>query len=388
LLTPQGRNNVIVVKGSQKRALAIATALAIVGGAYFLSQYFLLVAFAAIVAFSFTPLYRRLLRRGQKQSTAATLTLLASLLTIIVPLILILGICAHQILQLVNVIKDSNLNTDFGNFLQETVDSLNRLLASFNIPYRFSTESIVANLSNALEAFGKNLLASLTASIGSFIAFFSTAIIYVFVFLSLLTKQDKILEIIHQLNPLGRDISNLYAKRAATMTKAMVKGQFIIAVAQGFTDALLLYIAGMHDTFFFFFVLLTALSVIPLGGGIVAMPIGVVMILTGNIWQGVLVIAGHIFITTNIDNILRPRLVPKEARLDAALTLLSVFSGLHFFGFLGIVIGPVLMILIVTTIQVFLEVFRSVDAVDTADHDKRDNRLIAKLKFWKRKATV
>jgi predicted PurR-regulated permease PerM len=172
------------------------------------------------------------------------------------------------------------------------------------------------------------------------------------------------------------------------MTKAMVKGQFIIAVAQGFTDALLLYIAGMHDTFFFFFVLLTALSVIPLGGGIVAMPIGVVMILTGNIWQGVLVIAGHIFITTNIDNILRPRLVPKEARLDAALTLLSVFSGLHFFGFLGIVIGPVLMILIVTTIQVFLEVFRSVDAVDTADHDKRDNRLIAKLKFWKRKATV
>jgi len=53
--------------------------------------------------------------------------------------------------------------------------------------------------------------------------------------------------------------------------------------------------------------------------------------------------------------VLRPQLVPKTARLDPALTILSVFAGLKMFGFLGIVIGPVIMIILVTTIQEYLD---------------------------------
>ena len=63
---------------------------------------------------------------------------------------------------------------------------------------------------------------------------------------------------------------------------------------------------------------------------------------------------------TNIDNVLRPILVPKEAKLDSALMLLSVFAGITMFGFLGIVIGPVVMIVIVTTISVYLWVYQGV----------------------------
>ncbi len=74
---------------------------------------------------------------------------------------------------------------------------------------------------------------------------------------------------------------------------------------------------------------------------------------------------------TNIDNVLRPILVPKEARLDSALMLLSVFAGITMFGFLGIVIGPVLMIVIVTTISVYLWVYQGVPMdVGTEDDDE------------------
>jgi predicted PurR-regulated permease PerM len=47
--------------------------------------------------------------------------------------------------------------------------------------------------------------------------------------------------------------------------------------------------------------------------------------------------------------------VPKRIRLDPALTLLAVFSGVAMFGFLGIVIGPVLMIVIKLTIEAYIE---------------------------------
>jgi predicted PurR-regulated permease PerM len=100
------------------------------------------------------------------------------------------------------------------------------------------------------------------------------------------------------------------------------------------------------------------------------------MILFGNVFGGVFVIVFHLIVVTNIDNFLRPILVPRAARLDSALMLLAVFAGLAMFGAWGIVIGPVLMIIIVTTISVYLAVYKGVpmDRPDPqADKPKRRN---------------
>jgi predicted PurR-regulated permease PerM len=376
--------NSFVVSQSQKRALGIATAVALVGGAYFLKSYFLLIAFAAIVAFTFNPLYKRLIRRGRKPGTAASITFFAALLAFIIPIALVVFVSVHQILALVHTITNGHYSTNLTDLLQKAVDYCNHLLQSWHISYRLSVDSVTNSLGNGLKNFGQDLLKSATSSISSFFSFFTMVVIYVYVFLSLLIKQDVLLATVHRLNPLGTNISRLYTGRMAAMTKAMVRGQFIIAFLQGLTDAGLLYIAGMHSTFFFFLLLLTVLSIIPLGGGIVAIPIGVIMILTGNIWGGLLVIIGHIVVVTNIDNVLRPRLVPREARLDPALTLLAVFSGLKFFGFLGIIIGPVLMILIVTTIQIFMEVYHDVDSISEGKGGKPQQHGLGRLLFWRR----
>ena len=137
-------------------------------------------------------------------------------------------------------------------------------------------------------------------------------------------------------------------------------GQFVIAVCQGVSGAASIYIAGFHQGFFIFAVLLSALSVIPFGGGILTIPFGIGMILFGNVFGGMFVIVFHLIVVTNIDNFLRPILVPREARLDSALMLLAVFAGIAMFGSWGIVIGPVLMIVIVTTISVYLAVYKGV----------------------------
>jgi predicted PurR-regulated permease PerM len=346
------------VSGSQKRALGIATGLALLVGIYFLRGYFLLIAFAAVVAFTFNPVYKKLLGRGRSPGTAASITFLVSVLALLVPITIVIAVSVHQILLLVHEISQSNYSTNVSDLLKHLADTINRTLASLHISHRVTVSDITNGLSHALSSIQSSLLNTITSSISGFFAFFSLAIIYIYVFLSMLTKQDTLLNTAHSLNPLGRDISRLYMQRMAAMTKSMVRGQFIIATAQGLTDATLLYLAGLHSTFFFFFLVLTVLSIIPLGGGIIALPIGIIMLFAGNIPGGLLIIIGHLIIVTNIDNVLRPRLVPREARLDPALTLLAVFSGLKFFGFLGIILGPVLMILLVTTIRVYLQVYR------------------------------
>jgi predicted PurR-regulated permease PerM len=211
----------------------------------------------------------------------------------------------------------------------------------------------------------------------------TAAILFLYVFLSLLTNRDKVLLLIRRLNPLGEEITDLYMSKMGAMVKGTVMGQFVIAVCQGVAGAASIYIAGFHQGFFLFAVLLSALSVIPLGSGIVTIPFGVGMILFGNVFGGAFVILFHLIVVTNIDNFLRPILVPKEARLDSALMLLAVFAGLAMFGAWGIVIGPVLMIVVVTTISVYLAVYKGVPMDVPEDDEKPKRRKL--LGWWARR---
>jgi predicted PurR-regulated permease PerM len=346
----------VTITPLQKRSLGIATILALILGVYFMRTFVMLIVVAAIVAYIFNPLYLRLYRRSGKQGRSAALVLLLTFLAIILPMALVVGLTVIQVNHLLTNIGGRFNAADINSFGTSGIRAVNDFLASVHISYHLTTEQITQQASKYTASFSALALGILTSTIGGVLGFLTTLIIYVYVFLSLLRNQKSIISTVRSLNPLGEEIGDLYLRRIGAMTKAMVRGQFIIALAQGIIGAVLLYIAGLHGLFFFFLVILTVLSIIPLGAGIIILPIGIVMLFTGNIVGGLVVILGHILIITNIDNILRPRLVPEEARLDSALTMIGVFAGLAAFGFPGIVVGPVIMIVLVTTIQVYLDV--------------------------------
>ena len=206
---------------------------------------------------------------------------------------------------------------------------------------------------------------------GSAFGVITASIIFLYVFLALLVNREKVLTLIRQLNPLGEEITDLYLTKIGAMVRGTVEGQFIIAVCQGVAGAASIYIGGFHQGFFILCIFLTALSVIPLGSGVVTIPFGIGMMFFGHSIGGAFVVLFHLIGITNLDNFLRPILVPREARLNPALMLLSVFSGLAAFGFWGIIIGPVLMIIIVTTINVYLAVYRGVELEESHDDAPR-----------------
>jgi hypothetical protein len=106
------------------------------------------------------------------------------------------------------------------------------------------------------------------------------------------------------------------------------------------------------------------------------------MALTGNIAGGVFVALFHVIVISNIDNILRPQLVPRSARLQPALMMLGVFAGLGMFGFAGIVFGPVVMIIVVTTVNMYRSVYKGVAWVD--DFEGSDSDDPEKRPWWRR----
>lgn len=347
----------------EKKALAVATVIALLFGAYFLRHYVTLIIFAGILAYLFNPVYQKRIEKGKSPGSASAQTFLIASVAILIPLIGLFVLTGFQITHTVQTVSESVDTVEVTDAAQRLIDQANNLLSRTPITFQITPEWLQQTGAAAVQKVGTALLDSIKGYLGGFFGFFTTAIIFIFVFLSLLKNQIKILETVRLLNPLGNRMHELYITRIGAMTKAMVRGQFIIAIMQGTVDAVLIYLGGLHEAFFFLLIILIALSFVPLGGGILAIPLGIIMALTGNVWGGLLVVAGHLIIVTNIDNIFRPRLVPSQARLDSALMILSVFSGIALLGFLGIVVGPVIMIVIVTTIDMYLQVYRDVKVI-------------------------
>lgn len=358
---------------AQKRALGIVTAIALVFGAYFLRRYFMLIVIAAIVAYLFTPIHDRL-KTKVSTGLATTLTVLAALLTVVIPITGVISLATVQISHMLIGVADWAKTADLNALGDRAMTAVNNGLQK--LPFQAPTitlESLRDNVGKVAQTVGEWLLRTLSGAAGGAIGFITSAIIFIYVLISLLGNKAKVITLIRRLNPLGEEVTDLYLAKMGAMVKGTVKGQFIIAVIQGTLGACSIWIAGFHDAFFIFAIFLTALSVIPLGSGIITIPFGIGMMFFGNVAGGLFVVLFHIFGITNVDNFLRPILVPKQARLDPALMLLSVFSGIAMFGFFGIILGPVIMILIVTTITVYLAVYKGV-AMDEDDEEPKRGR--------------
>ena len=360
---------------TQKRALAIFTLVALLFGAYFLRDYFVLIVVAAVGAYLFTPVFNWFNKR-LGTGLSATCTLLSALVMVIVPIGLLLVLAFVQISRMVDSIAGWVKTTDLSVLGDKVLHVLNDLAA--RVPFAHITVT-AETLRKAIVTAGRNagewLLHFLQGAVGGIAGAVTAAIIFLYVFVALLVNREQIRTLIGQLNPLGDEVTDLYLRKAGAMVRGTVSGQFVIALCQGVAGAASIYVAGFHHGFFMFAILLTALSIIPLGGGIVTIPFGIGMIFYGNIAGGAFVVLWHLLVVTNIDNFLRPILVPRDARLNQALMLLSVFAGIAMFGPWGIVIGPVLMILIVTTVDVYLAVYKGVDIDAPEEQPVRRKRL-------------
>ncbi|MGV0626731.1 AI-2E family transporter [Mycolicibacter minnesotensis] len=355
---------------TQRQALAVFTVISLLFGAYFLRSYFVLIVVAAVGAYLFTPLFR-LLGRRLPTGLAATGTLLAALAVVIIPVGLSVSLAVMQISRTAGEVADWVQATDPTALGDKVLEFINGLLA--RVPFmhvELTLDSLRQAIVNVAQKGGELLLHVLEGAAGGVVGAVTSAIIFLYVFLALLTHREELHELIRQLNPLGGEVTDLYLAKMGSMVRGTVGGQFVIAVCQGVAGAGSIYIGGFHQAFFIFAILLTALSIIPLGGGIVTMPFGIGMALLGNVPGGLFVFFFHLIVVTNIDNFLRPMLVPRDARLNSALMLLAVFAGIGMFGFWGIVIGPVIMIIIVTTIDVYRAAYHGVE-LQTPDEEPK-----------------
>jgi predicted PurR-regulated permease PerM len=151
-----------------------------------------------------------------------------------------------------------------------------------------------------------------------------------------------------QVLPFGNRWERLLIARFTGVARATLRGTLVVAVVQGSIGALIFGLLGIEGAIFWG-VIMTVLSILPVGGsGFVWGPAAVILLL-GGMWIKalVLVLVGALGIGL-IDNILRPILVGRDTKMPDYLVLISTLGGLGLFGLSGFVIGPVVAALMVT----------------------------------------
>ena len=101
------------------------------------------------------------------------------------------------------------------------------------------------------------------------------------------------------------------------------------------------------------------LSMIPMvGSGFVLIPAAIIQIVSGNVWQGICIMAISWGLIANVDNVLRPYIVGYQAKMHLLVIFFSTIGGLAVFGIMGVIVGPVIASMFVTLIDIYGDEFR------------------------------
>jgi predicted PurR-regulated permease PerM len=325
-----------------QRVFILVLAISITAVFVWMVKDFLGAVFLAIVlAIFLMPVQNSLSRSmGGRPRIAASLTLLLALLIFLVPMPILAGIIAEQAVQ---------VTEDLGPWLREQVNTLQSdgvdALPAW-LPFRESLApyqaEITAQLGNLASSVGGIVMNGIARIGGSTLSIFLNLIVLLFALFYFLVAGQKAARRCLHLLPLPQKDRKLLADRALSTIRAVVKGTFVIGVIQGTVTGFSLAVAGVPGAAFWGLIA-GLLSIIPgIGTPLVWGPAAAWLLATGEVIPGIALAVWGFIVIMNIDNLLRPWLVGRDAKLNDLMVLISTLGGLVMFGAIGLIIGPVI----------------------------------------------
>jgi predicted PurR-regulated permease PerM len=157
--------------------------------------------------------------------------------------------------------------------------------------------------------------------------------------------------------PIEHSYTRLFMRTLRDMSKQLVVGYFLVALYQA-TAAFLLF-SIFHVKGALVLAALTAVSsFLPMvGASLVWLPVSLARILSGDLTGGIaLLLLSGIFIST-LDNFIRPILLRDRLKIHPLLIFFSILGGLEIFGFNGLILGPLILILFFTAAKLYDKVY-------------------------------
>ncbi|UVL44413.1 AI-2E family transporter [Pseudomonas moraviensis] len=342
-------------KSLQFKSLTVLLVLVTVAFIWILLPFYGAVFWAVILGILFAPVQRKVqLKFGWPRNVTSLCTLSLCLVIAILPVIIVSILLVQEGATVYKNIESGEL--DIAAYLAQFKHSLppyfQHLLDRFGMGELDSLREKIVK--TAMQ--GSQVLATQAFSFGQgtfeFVVSFFIMLYLLFFFLR---DGPELARKMRTAVPLEENHKRRLQLKFNRVVRATVKGNVVVAVTQGALGGLIFWFLDIPSALLWA-VLMAFLSLLPaVGAGIVWAPVAVYFLLSGMVWQGVVLGLFGVFVIGLVDNVLRPILVGKDTKMPDYLILVSTLGGLAVFGLNGFVIGPLIAALFLSSWALFVE---------------------------------
>lgn len=311
------------------------------------------ILWGVIAAILFTPLNRRLLAMAPKRrNLAATATLLVIVAVAVIPAMLLGAALLSQASATYGQFQSGQI--DIGRGFVEAERHLPQIARDWLADLGLSDFTAVRERIGRGVASSFQSLAGQAFNVGqSAFAFFLSLGVMLYLTFFLLRDGRELTAIIERRLPLAVDHRRLLVSRFVAVVRATIKGSLVVAILQGLIGGVVFWSLGIGGALLWG-VAMGIFSLFPaIGTAFIWVPVTVYLLGTGDLWRGGALFLCGFFIISSVDNIVRPIMVGRDARMPDYVVLIATLGGFALMGFNGFVIGPVIAALFMAAWEIF-----------------------------------
>lgn len=320
-----------------------------------LTPFLSILLWASVMVLVFYPSYQRILRKLNGRTTlASALTTILVLATIILPMVVVTGMVVGE------------LEATARQIQAEIPRHLERLPDILEVVYRYTgmtQDELKRAVQTGARTSSQTLLGGLLSVVGGAVGFLVNLGFVSFTMFYLFIDGDKAVQSLREWLPLERSQSHALLVRAGEIISASVYGVVVLAIIQGSLGGLMFWWLGLPSPLLWGVVMILFATIPMLGTFVIWVPAAIYLALNGHMIKAVILTLWGSVVIGMSDNLLRPTLVGKKAKMHDLMIFFAVLGGLNAFGVLGILMGPVVLAVSLT----LLEAFRRADPMRKPD---------------------
>lgn len=306
-----------------------------------------------VLSIVFYPLYAVILRLVKVRTVASVMAVTVIVLTIIGPVSyfsLLLAAEAKHFFE--------GLDSGAAQVLQDLLHDpkikavVDRVAALFGVSQAEIDKTVVERVAN----FGRDLFGKVTYGVGGVLSGIVDFLLMTVTIFFFFRDGTDFVQKIHYYLPFSESQKERLDRQIRDIIVSTIYGGVVVALVQGVVGGIAFSLLGIRSAILWGFAMSIA-TFIPLFGAFTVWgPMTAYLYLTGAIDKAVILAVVGIFGISLIDNILRPIIIGNRTKMPILVIFFSVLGGLKLFGLIGLILGPLVLALFVSVVEIFRNV--------------------------------
>ena len=156
--------------------------------------------------------------------------------------------------------------------------------------------------------------------------------------------------------PFGAEQNDRLLVITSELVSASVTATLAIAALQGVIGGLTFALLGIPGAVLWG-TMMAIFALLPVvGAALIWVPAAVWLALSGSLVKGIVLALVGVLVLGNIDNVVRPLLLAGKSQMNTLVLIISLMGGVSAFGFIGIVLGPLVAALLTALVESYHEI--------------------------------